>query len=314
MGTATRTYLNTAVVALVASVAPAARADSCTGVTETGGRFATCFDLGNRLSVTGGVDGIGPETETGGATESSGLHPTVGLEIDLRHEITFEDDPDLEWKMEHVMLQGALAGIDGSFSGTLYRGRYLRHSRDGHIMLPLGTPKKVFLPFDIGAFAEVGTIDWRPADPTETIGVIRTAPLIDFARSHNYRRIFAFGPAAHWDIDVDRQMNAIVDHVVAPFTEGMMNLRLESSTGLYVAEARVEAGTAWRSNLGWKPEARAEASVERIILAFNDRPVALFAGVNYDSVRDEMIARIGARFVLFDRADPRVSLVRLADR
>ena len=54
--------------------------------------------------------------------------------------------------------------------------------------------------------------------------------------------------------------------------------------------------------------AHAEASLERIVLAINDRPVALFAGVNYDSVRDETIARIGARFVLFDRADPRVSL------
>ena len=304
MGTATRAY----VIATVAALAHAAHAEPCTGVTDAGGRFATCFDLGNRLSVTGGSDGFGPGMETGG------FHPTVGIELDVRHEITFEDDPDLEWKMEHVMIDGSHAALDGSFTGTLYRGRYLRHSRDGHIMLPLGTPKKVFLPFDIGAVAEVGSIEWRPADPTETIGVIRVAPLFDFARSRKYRRIFAIGPAAHWDVDVDRTMNAIVDHVVAPFTEGMLDMRLESSDGLYVAETRIEAGTAWRSNVGWRPEARAEASIERIVLALNDRPVAIFAGVNYDSVRDETIARIGARFVLFGRTDPRVSLRSLAQR
>ena len=103
-------------------------------------------------------------------------------------------------------------------------------------------------------------------------------------------------------------MMAIADHIVAPFTEGMLDIHLESATGLYSFELRAEAGTAWRSNAGWKPEARAEASLERIVLAINDRPVALFAGFHYDSVRDEAIARVGARFVLFDRSDPRVSL------
>jgi hypothetical protein len=279
------------VVAVAASllVARSAHADPCTGVTESGGRFATCFDLGNRLSVTAGSDG-------------------VGAAFGIRHEILFEDDPDLEWKMEHVIAHGARLGFDRSFGGTIYQGRYIRHARDGHIVIPLGTPKKVFLPFDIGALAEVGNVQWQPMDPTISVGVVRVAPLVDFARARNYRSLFAIGPVAHWDMNVDHDFQAVTKHVIAPFTEGMLNIHLESATGMYTAELRVEAGTAWEGTAGWKREARAEATLERIVLAINDRPISLTASLRYDSARDETIAGIGARFVIFDRHDPRVSL------
>ena len=286
MGTTTLTLV--AVAASLLGVR-SAHADPCTGVTKAGGRFATCFDLGNRLSVTAGSNGF-------------------GLALGIRHEIQFEDDPDLEWKMEHVIVNGAHAALDGGFSGTIYRGRYIRHARDGHIVIPLGTPKKVFLPFDIGALAEVGNVQWKPMDPTISVSIVRVAPLVDFARSRTYRSLFAIGPVAHWDMNVDRNFQAVTKHVVAPFTEGMLNIHLESATGLYAAEVRVEAGTAWEGSAGWKPEARAEATVERILLAINDRPISLTMSLKYDSVRDETVAGIGARFVIFDRHDPRVSL------
>ncbi|MEO8843420.1 MAG: hypothetical protein ABI591_02310 [Kofleriaceae bacterium] len=296
MGAATRALV---VAAFVALAYHQASADECTGVTSVGDRFATCFDLGNRLSVT---------TAYGG---SSGF----GAGIALRHEITFDDDPDLEWKMEHQLLEStytlALDAPD-SFTGTFYAGRYLRHARDGHILLPLGggAPKKIFLPFDIGAIFEIGRLDWRHMDPTFTIGVVRVAPMIDLARSRDYKRIFAIGPAMHWDMEVDRTFNGITQQTVAPFTEGLATIRLESNDGLYVAELRAEAGTAWRSDRGWHPEARASAELERILIAIDDRPIALTASVSYDSVRDETLARVGLRFVILDRTDPRVSLRR----
>jgi hypothetical protein len=56
------------------------------------------------------------------------------------------------------------------------------------------------------------------------------------------------------------------------------------------------------------PAARAEASVERVILAVNDRPITLFADVRYESITAETIAGLGVRIVLLDRMDPRVSL------
>lgn len=274
---------------IVAALAARARAEECTGTSRRGERFATCFDLGNRLSVTAGSEGL-------------------GVSLALRHEITFDDDPDLEWKMEHVVMDTTYSVLDESFTGTFYRGRYLRHARDGHIVIPLGTPKKVFLPFDIGAIFEVGRLDWHPMQPTIAIGVVRVAPLVDFARSRTYRHVFSIGPAMHWDMNVDRNFQQVSQHTVAPFTEGLATVRLESSDGLYVAELRAEAGTAWHSDRGWHPEARAEATLERIVLAIRDRPVAITAGIQYDSARTETLARIGARFVVFDRPDPRVSL------
>ena len=58
---------------------------------------------------------------------------------------------------------------------------------------------------------------------------------------------------------------------------------------------------------GWEPEANAEATLERVMLAINDRPIALTLGARYESETGEAIAKIGARIVLFDRRDPRVS-------
>ena len=200
------------------------------------------------------------------------------------------------------------AAWEDGFSGVVYRGRYLRHARDGHIVLPLGTPKKVFLPFDIGALAEVGAIRWRAADAIAVLGVVKTAPLIDLSRSRNFRRRLAIGPVARWDIQLERHPIAVAHHVVAPFSCALANLHLESQSGRLVGDLRVEAGTAWHGEAGWRPEAVAEATVERIVLAVNDRPIALVLGARYESATDEAIAHVGARVVLFHRRDPRVSL------
>ena len=54
-------------------------------------------------------------------------------------------------------------------------------------------------------------------------------------------------------------------------------------------------------------QAFAETSLERIVLAINDRPIALYALAHYDSLRAETLAAVGMRIVLFDRADPRVA-------
>ncbi len=272
-------------IALVAHAATA-RAETCTG-TSRHGPFALCFDPGNRVSVTAGSDGFG------GA-------------IAVRHIIHFDDEPDLVWKLDHVLLDATHAGFEDRFRGALYRGTYVRHARDGHIVLPLGVPKKVFLPFDVGGFAEVGTITWRD-EPTVRIGVIETAGLLDFARSRTFRRRFAIGPLARWDVDVSRDHHAVAEHLVAPFTAALANLHLESATGRLVGDVRAEAGMVWSSARGWQPEARAEASLERIVLAIDDRPISLVLGVRYETETAEAVARVGARIVLFDRRDPRVS-------
>ncbi|MEP6864450.1 MAG: hypothetical protein ABJE66_27760 [Deltaproteobacteria bacterium] len=288
------------IVALAAGVvlalAGAARADECTGTSSRGDRFATCFDVGNRLAVDAGSDGLG-----------------VG--IALRHRITFDDDPDLEWKMEHALVDANYSVLESRFTGTFYSGRYLRHARDGHVLIPIGgTPTKIFLPFDIGAIFEIGHLDWKQEVPTFTIGVLRVAPLIELLRSKDYKRVLAIGPAMHWDMDVDREFLMTTLHTIAPFSEGVASLRLESTDGLWVTEARLEAGSAWRSDRGWHREARASATLEKIVVSVNDRPIALTAGFEYDSARNETLAKIGARVAVLERMDPRVSIRPLQPR
>lgn len=274
---------------IAALLAGNAHADPCTGVTPSGGRFATCFDIGNRLSLTAGSDGFG------GA-------------LAIRHIVRFEDDKDLVWKLDHVIADSTYDAFADRFTGTLYRGHFLRHTTDGHIVLPFGIPKKIFLPFDIGGLAEAGTLRWRPGDATATLGMVKTAALIDLARSRAFRRRFAIGPVARWDIELARSPLAIAEHVVAPFSTAIANLHLESRDGILTCDATVEAGSAWRGDTGWTPEAEAEATLERIVLAINDRPIALVLGVRYASQTEETVGRIGARVVLVHRRDPRVSV------
>ena len=279
------------VAAAIAATPPrAARAEPCTGTTASGGRFAACFDNGNRLSVTAGSDGFG------GA-------------LAVRHVITFDDEPDLVWKMEHTMLEATHAGFENRFRGVLYRGRFLRHARDGHIVIPIGSPKKVFLPFDVGGFAEVGAIRWQPDSAIARLGVVKVAALFDLARTRTFHRRIAIGPVARWDVDVDGDNRELAEHIVSPFTSGMLELKSETSNGRTVGTIAIEAGTAWRNRIGWQPELRAEASLERIVIAVNDRPIALTLGVGYDSETDRTTARIGARVVLAQHRDPRVRLV-----
>lgn len=297
MGTASSALL---ILALVAGASDA-RAESCTGITASGGRFAKCFDLGNRLSITAGSDGVGGS-------------------VKLRHLIRFDDEPDLVWKLEHNITEVTWGAWHQQLDVSLYRGRFLRHARDGHIVLPFGIPKKIFLPFDIGAETTVGNLKYRPFRPMEeqvSIGVVNIAGLVDFARTRSHARRFAIGPVVRWDVDVDRSMGRIgkvSEHAVSPFTMGQINFHFESKEGLWQGDLRAEAGSQWHTQGGWKAQASAEATLERIVLAINDRPIALTAGGSYDTLTDEAIARIGARVVLMHRNDKRVNLRPLAEK
>ena len=287
MGTAATTT-GAVIAALVAARRPATADPSCTGITAGGERYPICFDVGNRISITAGSAGFGA-----GAS--------------IRHVIDFADDPGVVWKLEHQLFEASYAGFEDRFSGVAYAGRFLRHARDGHLVLPFGIPRTLFLPFDVGVEAEVGRLAWRPADPIAIAGIIKTAALIDVSRSERFRWRLAIGPLARWDIAVDRFATAIDHHVVAPFSTGVADARFESHGGIVVAGVRVEAGTAWHTAGGWQPEVVAQARLERIVIAVNDRPIALILGGGYASATAELSAQVGARVVVLQRRDPRVS-------
>ena len=287
-------------VAILLAAAPS-RADSCTGVTET--RRAVRDVLRSRKPVVAHRP-----------LPPSGSSIDIGFGIALRHEITFDDDPDLEWKMSHVIIDGSHDTLSSGFDGVVYSGLYLRHSRDGHIVVPFGVPKKIYLPFDVGALAEVGTLRLarrrsdRDGQRRPRRAAVRLRAHAKPARDPRVRPVGALGHR------MGSEMRAVTEHRVAPFTEGLVDLHLESHDGLTIGDARVEAGTAWRNDVGWQPAAARQASLERTVIALDDRPVALTVGIQYDSVRTETVALVGARIVLAGKTDPRVNLAPLAAR
>ena len=267
---------------LATATATSAQAEKCKGKTASGSPFAICFDSGNRLFLSGGSDGVG-----------AGLH--------LRHAIEFDDEPDLRWKLEHRILSGSAGGLDDRYQAVVYSGRFLRHARDGHIVLPLGVPRKVFAPFDIGAEAEVGRIRQRRLDAPAELGVVRVAGLIDLTRSENFRRRLAIGIAANWDMKIDTGGRKVVENQVSPLSQATAGGYLESANGLSTAEMQVSGGRTWSSENGWRWTAQARVSLERVVLAFNDKPLSLVVEARANAPDNDFTALVGARFSLFSQ-------------
>jgi hypothetical protein len=277
MGT---TKASIAILVCALATSSSALADECTGRTSEGSPFATCFDPGNRLFVGGGTSGIG-----GG--------------IRFRHAIEFDDEPDLTWKLEHHLIEGAAGGLNNRYQGAVYTGRFLRHARDGHVVLPLGVPRKIFVPFDIGAEAEVGRFrQTRSGAPLE-LGVVRIAGLIDLSRSPTFRRRLSIGIVGSWDMHVDSRKRAILENLVAPLSMLSVNGYLESKNGLNVAEVELTGGREWSNFKGWQWKSTARLAFERVLIAVNDRPLSMVVEGRARAPDSEFSALVGARFNLF---------------
>ena len=268
-----------AIGALALLASATAAAEPCTALARDGLPYATCFDPGNRLVLSLTTEG-------------------VGAGVALRHTVG-TDDPAVTWRFEHELLAGA-AG-PARWQGTVYAGRYLRHSRDGHLVLPTSPPRRLFLPFDVGAEAAVGRVAGEVGSPAVRLGAVRAAALVDLSRSADGRRRAAIGPVVRWDLRLDREARRVDEHRVAPFTLGVLELFAEDRAGLTRALATVEAGATWSSAGGWGRALFAEAALERVVLALNDRPLALYLAARWEDPGAGGVAEAGVRFSLFGR-------------
>ncbi len=262
----------------------------CVGASSHG-PFPSCFDLGNRAWIAGSLDGV-----------SAGL--------DLRHRVLFVDEPELVWKLSHRFAHIHSGGKGGGYAAALYRGRFVRHARDGHLVVPIGRPRKVFLPFDIGAEADVGSISSAGSGAALDLAVVRAAPLIELLRSPGFRRRLALGPVARWDAVLDTTEWGVMDHRVSPFSMVMLSAYAESSKGLSAVELDVEGGREWSRSLGWRWEVRAAVRVERTLIALNDRPLSIFVGARYRHTSSDLVGQLGVRFAFAQRGDARAQLAR----
>lgn len=224
--------------------------------THKGVPFATCFDPGNRLHIDG-----------------SNLGASAG--IALRHDAVTADK-EVTYRLSHNLLfaRGSAASIDGA----VYRGRLLRHAREGTLTLPGDPPRAVPFPFDIGV--DMTAFDARATLPLEQARItpVRLSPVLDPIRASTRRVHLGVGPLMRWDMLVDTQQKSVLGHRVVPFSGAHLGLHLESQDGLWLFRMTAEASVASRSDPLPKRQVAGTAEIERVLFAVNDAPVSLFAG------------------------------------
>jgi hypothetical protein len=254
---------------------------SCVQRDGQGLPYAVCFDLGNRLAFTAATDGFGGE-------------------LDLRHVLT-TDDTGVTWRFEHrgFVTSVGYPGVNHDYTATLYDARYTRHSREGYLTIPTFPPRKVRVPFDVGAEATVMRVSGRTDSTLATIRAIRAGAFVDLARSTDFRRRLTIGTAVTWDVDVEGGQVEVLEHRLAPFTTLAIDGYIESKTGLTRAGARAEGGLTWSDLDGWQRTLEATASIERVLVAVNDRPLTLYVEGRYSDPGAGLTVAAGVRFAVF---------------
>lgn len=272
---------------------------------QNGQNYAVCFDPGNRWMIGGGWGGryAFGSPGSGMAGQNSGdveyLRELDGA-IYLRHTL---EKPNYLWRFEHQFADTRWR--PGYFETAFYRGRIIRHSEDGKMVVHFGRPRTIKLPFDIGIEAETGTLQIDQSAATGgglapyDIGVIRMAILFDFARSKTVRRRFAAGLVTDWNLRYDRDNKNVSDHQIAPMSLFLLDGYLESFSGLTLAGARIEGGYAWSSQAAeWQAKILARANIERVLIAINDKPLSLVIEGETDIIARSATGLVGMRFGL----------------
>lgn len=276
--TARRAFLAT--LAACALGTTAARADEpCRTDDGRGGTIVSCFDPGNRLRLDATSAGVG-----GG--------------LDLRHRVG-TDDPRIHYRLEHAIASGVIGAT--RYDATLYSMRFVRHSENGYLVIPTSPPRQLSLPFDLGLEATALHVEGLRHEAPVKVGVVRVALLADFARSSDGRFRLAIGPAMRWDASFDRVTRSTIENDVAPFTIGALSAYAESSDGLTLGRLSAEAGFERFGELGSRRVLRAEASVERVILALNDHPLSVYAAGRAEDPGRGVVGEIGVRFALLTK-------------
>jgi hypothetical protein len=192
------------------------------------------------------------------------------------------------WKRDHVLAHLRLRpGGDGVWmQGTLYRGTFLRHSREGSLTIPTTPPLRLALPFDVGVRIEVGGVDGTVPLPsslgaTLDARVIRGEAMADFLRSEHPGRWLAVGLVGYYDVALERGVPRR-NHRVAPLTGVAASARGESGRGLAVAELRAQWARTWSSRTRWGNEWAIDAELELTPIAVNDLPLSIVVAAHLD--------------------------------
>ena len=257
--------------ALLALALAAQTGDPCVLTDGRGRTFHVCFDPGSRFELTVGGAFGGAEPVRGGATV---LGAAVRLRSDLRTR-----SGDVEWLRDMTLGEGRVL-LDSATTGAraahvlVWRGEFVRHRASPFLLVPGPRPLRLPFPFDVGLLVEVGDAAWDASRSREAeLRPIRSALLLDVA-GHGALRRLAFGPELSWRVRVSKDAGPV--HGIVPFSAGVVDARAESRDGLLVAQATFRAGTVVSVQGGSSAFCEGSAAVERILVALNDRPFAIY--------------------------------------
>jgi hypothetical protein len=258
--------------ALLALALAAHGGDPCVAIDERGRAFRVCFDRGNGLELSAG-------------SARGALAPGGGGAADLRLRLRWRRDlrsPSgrLEWLRDMAFADGRALFTQGdpeprAASVLAWRGVFVRHRASPFLLVPGPRPLRVPFPFDVGLLVEAGGAAWDRARPREAeVLPIRSALLLAVGGEGALRRL-AFGPEVAWSLRVAEGQETL--HRIVPFTAGVLDARLESRDGLHALAVTVRGGSSLAVPGGTEAFVEATLGLERVVLAVNDRPVAVYA-------------------------------------
>ncbi len=255
-----------------AAASGAALPDPCVATDARGRSFRVCFEPGSGLDLSAGAVLGEREPLRGGASD---VRVALRWRKDLR-----SPAGDLEWLRDMAFLEARGLFTNGdaearAASALLWRGVFVRHRASPFLLIPGPRPLRFPFPFDVGLLVEVGGAAWDGARPGEAhLAPIRSALLLDLG-GHGVLRRFAFGPEVAWTVSVSDEVDTV--HGIVPFTAGVLDARAESRDGLAAAALSVRGGSSLAVPGGAEVFLEARLSLERVVIAVNDRPVALYA-------------------------------------
>jgi len=261
------------VLAALLALALAAQAgEPCVATDARGREFALCFDPGNRLEISLGGAGGDREPFAGGALD---LAAAVRWRRDARTRAG-----TLEWLADQTLGEARVLYTAGdteprAAEALAWRGTFVRHRVSPFVLVPGPRPLRLPFPFDVGLRVEVGGASWDADRPRDyRLAPMRAALLLDVA-GHGVVRRLAFGPEVAWGVRIRKGAETI--HDIVPFTAGVLDVRAESRDGLDVAALTLRAGSALALPGGAEGFLEGTVALERVVVAVNDRPIALYA-------------------------------------
>lgn len=254
-----------------AGASPARPPDPCTRTDRRGRTFRVCFDPGSGLDLSAGAAWAREEPARGGATD---LRAALRWRRDVRTRAG-----GLEWVRDMTFVDARAlftAGESGprAASALAWRGAFVRHRESPFLLVP-GPRLRLPFPFDVGLLVEAGGATWDSDRSREVVlAPIRSALLLDLGARAGLRRL-AFGPEVAWTVRLAEGEETV--HRIVPFTAGAVDARAESGDGLLAAALALRGGSSLAVPGGTDGFVEARLAIERVVLAVNDRPVAIYA-------------------------------------